>query len=69
MQKAVRLLALCALLALPTTQPAQAGCYSDCYNNEYQSMCSGLPSGSPEAQQCGNWVIEICRCSCFNYCP
>lgn len=69
MQKAMRLLALFALLALPTTQPVQAGCYSDCYAIEYFERCSYLAPDSPEAQQCGRWAMEICRCNCFGYCP
>lgn len=61
MQKTMRLLVLSALLALPTTQPAQAaGCFSDCVST------MGCPA---DDQACADYAREICICACRGYCP
>jgi hypothetical protein len=55
-------------LAVPA-QPITStnACYDDCYANMI-GQCDEPPS-SPGYQQCAYWVVQDCRCMCYNYCP
>jgi len=60
MSKVARLLVLSALLALPTAQPVQAGCYVDCVR------AFNCPV---DDYDCGSYASEVCNCQCRGYCP
>lgn len=68
--KLTRLMISLSLLAVIAPAPSHAvnACFDDCYNYRVQLECSDIPSG-PAQFQCWRGVTEVCRCSCFGYCP
>jgi hypothetical protein len=64
--RVAQVLALLAVIALPVKASSGNACYRECLD-DHHNFCDNFPPD--QLGMCSGYVIEMCRCSCYLYCP